>query len=205
MVSEEVIRNSFDNVKVHIKSLEVEINQLKAKISKIEAVLEEIRLELKNQKKVAPKDEDQTSTQENFDFISSGNKGVQSIITNNHQYNSIPNTQSPMFINLKKELELVFRTLTDREFSIFMVVYAIDKEGKEANYQEIAKQLGISDHTIRGYVSSLISKNVPIQKERYLNGKVSLSIKNEFKQLDLYQKLLKLRLPNSNQKTLFDL
>ncbi len=197
MVNEEAIRSSFQKVKE-------DIDGLKAEISQIKGVLEEIRAEIKTLKDV-PKSEDSAPLNEDFQDSSTGNKGVPSTTTINPQYTSIINNQSPSMINMKSELENVFKTLTDREFSIFMAIYALDKEGKETNYEGLAKQLNISEHTIRGYLGSILRKKVPIQKERFLNGKVSLSIKKEFKQLDLYQKLLRLRVSSSGQRTLFDI
>jgi len=197
MVNEEAIKNSFQKVKE-------DIDGLKAELSQIKAVLEGIRAEIKPVKE-AQKSEDSPRLEEDFQDSSTGNQGVPSTTTINHQYSSIINNQSPSMINMKTDLENVFRTLTDREFSIFMAVYSRDAEGQEAGYPDIAKQLNISEHTLRGYISSLANKKVPIEKERYLNGKVSLSIKKEFKQLNLYQKLLKLRTSTQGQKTLFDI
>lgn len=197
MVNEDALRAAFEKVGKEKEALEAEIRQIKG-------VLEEIRAEIKALKET-PKSEDPTLPEEDSSQSSIGNQGAPPTTTINHQYPSTINKQSPSMINMKEELETLFRTLTDREFSIFMAIYAIDKEGGEANYHDVAKQLNISDHTIRGYISTLLSKGIPIKKERYLNGKVSLSIKNEFKQLDLYQKLLRLRAEKSGQKTLFDI
>ena len=195
MVDEQAIKDAFDKAKADVLSLKGEISQIKE-------VLEDIRNELKTLKKTPSEPEYTAPIEEDSIQGSSGNQGV----INNPQSSSIPNTQSsPIFLNMKQELEQAFQNLTDRELSIFMVIYALDKEGREANYQDIAKQLNISDHTIRGYIGSLVGKNIPIKKERYLNGKVSLSIKKEFKQLDLYQKLLKLRSERDGQRTLFDI
>ena len=106
---------------------------------------------------------------------------------------------------LKEDLENGFKRLTDREFSVFLALYELDKIKEEVTYPEISLRLKITEATIRGYINSLINKKMPILRERYLNGKVSLSIKKEFKQLDLYQKLLRLKASKEGQKTLFDI
>jgi len=65
--------------------------------------------------------------------------------------------------------------------------------------------LKITQITVRNYVNSMISMNIPIEKHRQYNRKVSLSIKKELRDLNLATKLLKLRQSGSHsQKTLFE-
>lgn len=199
---QENVKNTFVKAKEHALRLETEISQIKM-------VLEEIKAEIKALKK-APNPEESAVPQEEFTPISTGNQGVnnnsQQSTVNNSQQQSTILQQSTTLEQLKKDIENKFKTLTDREFSVFLTLYSMDKEkGGEVSYSEISLQLNLSEATIRGYINALINKKLPIQRNRFFNSKVSLSIKNEFKQLDLYQKLLSLRANKQGQKTLFDL
>ena len=107
--------------------------------------------------------------------------------------------------NLKKDLENTFNTLTDREFSVFLSLYELEKELGEVTYLDLAKRLKLSQTTIRTSINSLILKNAPVQKDRFFNKKVSLSIQNDFKSLNLYEKLIKLKQGPGKQTTLFNI
>jgi DNA-binding NarL/FixJ family response regulator len=191
---EEKLKKSFSNIKKDISSLKDEIEAIKTSISKIEAKI--------------PK--------KNF-LSSTGNKGV----INNHQQSTVINTpkkqQNILQIQektdeeildstvdkMKKELEKTFKNLTDREFSVFLAIYELENQLDKVTYTDISKQLSLTEMTIRSYVSSLLNKGLPIQKTRRFNNKVSLSIKKEFKTLNLASQLLTLRNSNFDQKTLF--
>ena len=64
----------------------------------------------------------------------------------------------------------------------------------------------LSEHCIRGHISSLMKKNVPIIKKRLNNRLNILSIKKDFKSLNLKQKLINIFYDSDpNQTTLFEL
>jgi len=195
-IFKENVKMSFAKAKEHISSLEAEIGQIKG-------ILEEIRSEIRTLKK-APKSEDSASQDEDFDESSIGNQGVpdsqrQPSDDNNRQQNDnktpsdsqqTPKTLSgPSLSELKQSLDSAFRNLTDREFSVFMALYELEREmGGDIGYSDLSLRLKLSESTIRDFVNQLIRKNIPIQKFREFNKKVSLSVKEEFKHLDLYQK-----------------
>lgn len=114
------------------------------------------------------------------------------------------NTKKPL-VDIKKELEQTFNVLTDREFSVFMAVYQLEEQLPDVTYSDVSKLLKITEMTTRGYINSLMSKRLPIEKRRVYNRKVSLGINKEFRELNLASFLLTLRLPKTNfmpQKTL---
>lgn len=193
---QEKTKNSFQRVKEDIVRLEAELKQNKG-------VLTEIKIALEN-----------LTNKENTIKVPQEIKGSSTIVndqrsTTINDKQSIVNNQSstPIPISeLKKGLDSTFLSLTDRELSVFMAVYNIDTEkAGEVSYYDLSQCLNLSDSTIRGCVNSLLRKGTPINKERFFNGKVSLSIKNEFKTLNLYEKLLKLKVSRQGQKTLFDI
>ena len=64
----------------------------------------------------------------------------------------------------------------------------------------------LSEHCIRSHISSLMKKNVPIIKKRLNNRLNILSIKKDFKSLNLKQKLINIFYDSDpNQTTLFEL
>lgn len=193
-IIENKLKNSFSNIKKDIYDLKSEINTIKSDLDQLKTIL----------------------TKENF-LSSTGNKGV----INNHQQSTIINssqqpTNQPILTpdneeaiisttlnNLKQQLEKTFKTLTDREFSIFMAIYELEQQLSKVTYADIASHLSLTEMTVRSYVSSLINKNVPIEKTRRFNNKLSLSIKKELKDLNLASKLISLRMNNPPQQTLF--
>ena len=73
----------------------------------------------------------------------------------------------------------------------------------ETNYSQIANRLNLTETTVRGTVNRLISKKLPVSKERLFNGKTSLSLKKDFHDLNLLGKLVRLRQNPLDQQTLF--
>lgn len=137
------------------------------------------------------------------------------VINSNQQSSTIINVQeAPVgkeqdlkrpISDIKRDLEVKFRGLTDREFSVFMAVYQLEEQLPDVNYSDVSKLLNISEMTVRGYVNSLLIKKIPLEKRRMYNKKVFLAISHEFRELNLASFLLTLRLPNTHfipQKTL---
>ena len=204
----EKIRSSFSNVKNDIfsignqvKDIERETNAQKKDISEINSKLETLNTSIKEIKGIL----------ESFNEDSTGNDGVinnhQQSTINNHQQSTINNQHLNISSTDLKELEKgfsqLFKNLTDREFSVFMAIFELEKQLNEANYTQIANRLNLTETTVRGTVNRLLSKNLPVRKERLFNGKTSLSLKKDFHDLNLLQKLIRLRQNPSDQKTLF--
>lgn len=132
------------------------------------------------------------------------------VIEDNQQSSTIINNGQGLNIkkpiaDMKKELEQTFNVLTDREFSVFMAVYQLEEQLPDVTYSDVSKMLKITEMTTRGYINSLMSKKLPLEKRRVYNRKVSLGINREFRELNLASFLLTLRLPKANfmpQKTL---
>ena len=181
------VKKSFEIAKEHNLRLEAEIKAIKEKLSTIRLILNP----LINKEKL------NNSPQEIMG----------SLTTKSQQPTTTANNTSPTttLTNLKNDVNSIFLSLTDRELSVFMALYSLEtEERREIDYFELSQRLKLSESTIRDFVNALIRKGMPIDKIRIHNGKVSLSIKNEFKSLELYQKLLKLRPSKQSQKTLFE-
>ncbi len=90
-------------------------------------------------------------------------------------------------------LENKFRSLTDREFSVFMAIYQLEEEQGTVTYQDMANKLNISGSNLRNHVLSLINKGIPVGKERLFNGKTTFFIKKELRNLNIVADLIEYR------------
>jgi DNA-binding MarR family transcriptional regulator len=204
----EKIRNSFFNVKNDIsnlsnslKNIEEEAKEEKNSILALNSQFELLKEDLVEIKSILT----------DLKSPSIGNKGV----INNHQQSSTVNSQQSSTVNsqqssthqnleaLEEDFSKLFKNLTDREFSVFMAIYELEKQFNETNYSQIANRLNLTETTVRGTVNRLISKNLPVSKERLFNSKTSLSLKKDFHNLNLLSKLVRLRQNPTDQSTLF--
>ena len=139
-----------------------------------------------------------------------GNEGV------NQSFNQIINQQSitnqsfkgtdPNFQALKETLEGTFRLLSKQELKVFLTIYQLEDEGKQANYTSIAHIMTLSEHCIRSHVSSLLKKNAPILKQKLNNKRNLLSLRKDFKALNLKQRLINMYYETDPYQTaLFDI
>lgn len=198
--SEEKLKASFENVRKDMEFFKNEIESIKKELL--------LQKEDKNTAEVKIKEilDSLNEIKDKLAFFyktSSGNEGV---IINHQQSSTIINANQSLE-TVKKEFEELFRSLTDREFSVFMAIYQLEEELGQGSvrYQDISKALKLTEISIRNYVNSMINKGIPLSKSRQYNKKVSLSIKKELKELNLASKLLRLRQSGPNtQISLFD-
>lgn len=211
-IFKENIKKSFFNVKEDIsilkednKAYKMDNKEIKDNLANLSEKMDKIALLLENKDK------------KTFFNFSSGNEGVvnsqQSTINNSQQSSTmINNPQQSTIENLKKDIDKInssltfkFKSITDRELSVFLAIYDLELEKSEVSYTEIANKLKLTESTIRTNVNSLIKKGLPIQKERFFNKKVTLTISQDFRNLNLLNKILEIRKPNIIQRTLLDI
>ncbi len=124
-----------------------------------------------------------------------GNHGV----NNNQQQSTILNVAG-----FKENLELKFKSLTDREFSVFLAIYQLEEELGKVTYSDIANKLNVSEITVRCYVNSILNKAAPIERKRHFNKKSYLTINSQFRSLNLIGLILKIREGITEQPKLID-
>ena len=209
-LDEERIRNSFEKVRKDMSFLKKELESVKLELNRQKEEEKGLKLKIDDILRFINEIKDNISF---FYKISSRNDGVinnhqqsSTIINNEHQSSSTNNNQLESINDLKEDFESLFKGLTDREFSVFMAIYQLEEDLHGlVRYSDVSKMLKITQITVRNYVNSMISMNIPIEKHRQYNRKVSLSIKKELRDLNLATKLLKLRQSGSHsQKTLFE-
>ncbi len=86
--------------------------------------------------------------------------------------------------------------LTEKEKSIFLVIYKLAAEHKSITYREIQKHTCLPKTIIQGHITGLIEKGIPLRKA-YINNQVHLRMDEQFKAMQAKQNIVKLE-----QKTL---
>jgi len=185
---EEKIKLAFLNVKKDILDLKEEIKEIKTELLKIKDIL--------NVKKDSSK----------------GNDGVVVMPLLSRYYDVVmPKEESTPKIEVKdikiltNEIKNFIIALTDKEFLIFMAIYQMEDELKRpVTYEDISKKLKISLFSLRNRIGSLIFKEAPIIKEKLYNYKAMFSIKQDFRDLRIMNKLFDIRKKFENQTHLSD-
>ncbi|MBM3246983.1 hypothetical protein FJZ17_00355 [Candidatus Pacearchaeota archaeon] len=141
--------------------------------------------------------------------FSSGNRGVPTDRQTNQQTDNPTDNSSKISLkeqilnateilnsldNLRKEIRLKFKVITNQEMSVFSTLYELEQTFPEGvEYEQIAVKLKLSSSSIRDYIQRLISKGVPILKNKVNNKKILLNISQELKKIATLDTIIKLR------------
>jgi len=182
-----------------MESLERQIIDGKNEINKLNLELRKIKELLNNFSKIL-------SEKTPKETISTGNQGVfrHTPVEDPLTFRQPVDTKS--HINaLKSDISSKFKKLTEMEFKVFMTIYQLEEEKNRAiSYHELAEKLELSLSSIRDHISNILLKKIPLTKHTTANRRVFLSIPQEFRDLNLASKLIRLRNFDNSQKTLFD-
>jgi len=95
--------------------------------------------------------------------------------------------------NIKKEIRLKFKRLTDQEILVFSTLYQLEEEQGNIEYKTLAQKLNLSESSIRDYVGRLLKKGIPVEKKKINNKTIHLSISANLKKIATLQTILQLR------------
>ncbi|HPD81764.1 MAG TPA: hypothetical protein PK357_01550 [Candidatus Pacearchaeota archaeon] len=95
--------------------------------------------------------------------------------------------------NLKKEIRLKFKRLTDQEMTVFSALYQSCEEEGYADYRNLSQKLKLTESSIRDYVGRLIKKGIPVEKIKINNKNIQLIISSNFKKIASLSTILQLR------------
>lgn len=95
--------------------------------------------------------------------------------------------------DLRKQVRLKFKQLTEQEFLVFSAIYRIEEETGSCDYRTLALQLGLTESSIRDYVVKLIRKGIPIEKNKLNNKSIVLSISKNLKIISTLPTIFQLR------------
>jgi len=69
----------------------------------------------------------------------------------------------------------------------------LDEEKGFSDYKAIAERLNLSESSIRDYVGGILSKGVPVEKQRVNNKTIHLKISENLKKIATLPTILQLR------------
>jgi DNA-binding MarR family transcriptional regulator len=95
--------------------------------------------------------------------------------------------------NIKKELRLKFKKLTEQELLVFSTLYQLEEEQGYADYKTIALKLNLTESSIRDYIGKLIKKGIPVDKIKINNKSIQLKISPSLKKIATLPTILLLR------------
>ena len=95
--------------------------------------------------------------------------------------------------DLKKEVRLKFKRLTEQEMLVFSAIYQLEEQGFVVDYAILAQNLQLSEISIRDYVRKILQKQIPLVKSKESNKKVLLSIPKDLKRIASLQTISQLR------------
>jgi DNA-binding MarR family transcriptional regulator len=95
--------------------------------------------------------------------------------------------------DLKKDIRLKFKRLTEQEILVFSMLYQIDEEEGPTDYKTLSEQLKLSESSIRDYIGRLIKKGIPVEKKRINNKQIQLSVSKNLRKIASLSTILQLR------------
>ncbi len=143
--------------------------------------------------------------------ISTGNDGVptnQQTIqpTNQHPLISTPSSVNDPISHLrrvsevlatlddlKKEVRIKFKKLTEQEMLIYSTIYQLEDQGFVVDYAILAQKTGLTEISIRDYIRKILQKDIPLLKLKESNKKVILKIPQDLKRVASLSTLNQLR------------
>ena len=95
--------------------------------------------------------------------------------------------------NIKKEIRLKFKRLTEQEILVFSTLYQLEEENGYTDYKTISDRINLSESSIRDYIGRLIKKGIPVDKTKVNNKTIHLSISKNLKKIASLHTILQLR------------
>ncbi len=198
---EEKIRNSFLKIKQDMQEMKQEIQTIKQEITEIKDILNpahvpahpqqsstysSIKQGIKPQIPISirndgvPADSQQTTnTPQLADLFK---KKQETAVQQPHSQLSSRDIKN-LVQGLTSDLKAKFKSLSKQELYIFSLIYNMNLRGENTDYKSLSIKAGLTESSIRDYISRLIHKGVPIEKERINNKTVLISVSDEFKNI----------------------
>ncbi|MBI2110540.1 hypothetical protein HYT51_02060 [Candidatus Woesearchaeota archaeon] len=180
---QEMIKNSFYNVKEDINELKNDVNHLKQEILALKEEISKIYTLINGKNLIYEEKSSKTHP-----IISYANKQTNGQ-TNKQTLKHSPNTQ--IDANSLKNLDSLFLKLPKREFLFFLTLYQLEEDQEHPiSYLSIANHLKLTEGGARTYSHNLIKKGLPIEKIKLNNKQIILRITPEFRALNLKPRLM---------------
>ena len=217
------VRRAFQNVRIDIENMQKEMEFLKQDIGEMKEDLFEIceiikkigenKASTQQVQKTTPSTHPSTlqhtleALKPQNMAISTGNEGVPtdkqtdkqtdkySQFLLKKQENSIDDAARILdsLDNIKRELRLKFKRLTDQEILVFSTLYQLEEETGFTDYKTIAERLNLTESSIRDYIGRIIKKGIPVEKKRINNKNIQLTLSKNLKKIATLSTILQLR------------
>jgi len=99
---------------------------------------------------------------------------------------AIEKSDSAFSVSAREHPRKINRTLTKRESNIIQTINKCNAENRYATYEDLSKEYNVSAACLRGYISGIIKKGVPIAKKKLKTGIVLFSIEESEKANNSY-------------------
>lgn len=206
------IKEAFSKVKEDMDSLRTELAFTKKELEELKRTLNQDPTHQANQptfQHVIPTVEQPLEASKSpFLPISTGNGGVPTDKPTNQQTNQrsgnegVPNRLNRLekvsellasLDELKKEVRIKFKRLTNQEMAIFTKIYELDTQGYNVEYSVLAELLSLSEISVRDYVHKITKKGIPVLKEKHGRNRILLSIDPDLKRIASLETIQTLR------------
>ena len=203
------LKEAFSKVRQEIDYLHQQIEEIKYLLNELKS----IQTNKPTNQQIIPSNLILSPTQElsqnrlnlrNSDF-STGNEGVPTNKPTNQQTNQHPSISTPTqaissvnerlnqlhrvsellgtLDDLKKEVRLKFKKLTEQEMNIFSAIYELEEKGLVVDYAILAQKTNLTEISIRDYIRKILAKGIPLKKEKESNKRIILSIPQDLKRI----------------------
>ncbi|MEK6896577.1 MAG: hypothetical protein AABX12_03925 [Nanoarchaeota archaeon] len=203
------IKESFNKVKTDVDEIKTELNTLKQQIEELTRTFQHILVNQQTNQHMIPTHptEDlppQGLKSPNYDF-STGNRGVPTNQPTNQQTNQrIGNEGVSALIpthgrriahlsqiadilstldDVKKEVRIKFKQLTEQEMAVFAAIYKLEEQGFIVDYPLLSEHLSLSEISIRDYTRKIIQKGIPLNKTKLDRKRIALTIPSDLKRM----------------------
>ena len=95
--------------------------------------------------------------------------------------------------NIKKEIRIAFKRLTEQEVLVFSAIYQLDDENGYTDYKSLATKLSLTESSMRDYVGRLLKKGIPLEKKKINNKLIQISVSKNLKKIASLSTILQLR------------
>lgn len=143
----------------------------------------------------------QTPFRHDITILTTTKKTIKKELTTTQGNKDISAVEVVNLVNdFKESLQRKFKSLTDQEFFIFNVIYALEEQLGAVSYKDISTKIGISESAVRDHTRSIIKKGISLIKEKANNRINFFRISPELKSMISLDSLIQMRSPYKKQK-----
>ena len=98
---------------------------------------------------------------------------------------------------IRDNAKKMVQSLTSQELTVLCKIYELEETREPITYSVLAKQLGLTESSMRDYITRLLKKKAPLEKNKINNKQVEISLIKDTKILVPLHTLITLRNENN--------